>query len=74
MQKLDLTKLFGFDTVAGELESNVNFQHDAVEAKLGAKVGVESWAACDTQDAVDFQNETLGAKLGAKVGDPEAST
>ena len=52
MQKLDLSKLFGFDTIAAELESSVNFQHDAVEAKLGAKVGLESWAVCDAQDDI----------------------
>jgi hypothetical protein len=38
LEKIDLTKLLGFETV--ELTENVNFQDETFSAKLGAKVGV----------------------------------
>jgi hypothetical protein len=37
--RIDFAKLLGFDTVGDEISGCVDFQDDAIEAKLGAKVG-----------------------------------
>jgi len=42
MQKIDFTKLLGFAAVSDELSDGIDFQDDAFEAKLGAKVGAET--------------------------------
>jgi hypothetical protein len=41
MQKIDFTKLLGFDAVSDELSEGIDFQDEAFEAKLGAKIGAE---------------------------------
>ena len=38
-EKIDLTKLLGFETVAREASDDVDFQDETLGAKLGAKVG-----------------------------------
>jgi hypothetical protein len=38
-EKIDLTKLLGFETIACEPTDNVDFQDETLGAKLGAKVG-----------------------------------
>ena len=40
--RLDFTKLLGFDSVADQLSNGVDFQDETVGAKLGAKVGQEA--------------------------------
>ena len=45
--KIDFSKLFGFAAVSDEIGDSVDFQADVIEAKLGAKVGVEAWVACE---------------------------
>jgi hypothetical protein len=37
--RIDFAKLLGFDTVRDEISGSVDFQDEAIEAKLGAKVG-----------------------------------
>ena len=49
---IDFARLLGFDMVSNEVSGRVNFQDDAIEAKLGAKVGAESWVACDIASAL----------------------
>jgi hypothetical protein len=44
MQKIDFTKLLGFDAVSEQLTDGVDFQNDTVSATLGAKVGTEAMA------------------------------
>ena len=39
LEKIDLTKLLGFETVARESSDDVDFQDETLGAKLGAKVG-----------------------------------
>jgi hypothetical protein len=39
MQKIDFTKLLGFDAVSDDLSQGVDFQDETIGAKLGAKVG-----------------------------------
>lgn len=46
-EKLDLTKLLGFASLNEEVSGGLSFQNQAFEARLGAKVGAETWAACD---------------------------
>lgn len=41
MEKIDFSKLLGFDCVAQELAYGLDFQDPTVDAKLGAKVGFE---------------------------------
>ena len=66
MQKIDFSKLLGFDTLSAETD----FADATVGAKLGAKVGLIEIQEPTTK-GIDFQDATLGAKLGAKVGDFE---
>ena len=63
MQKIDFSKLLGFNTLSTE---TTDFTDATVGARLGAKVGIEEILA--PTKGVDFRDETLGAKLGAKVG------
>lgn len=42
--KLDLNKLLGFERVGEQLSGSVDFQDETMNAKLGAKVGVETMA------------------------------
>jgi hypothetical protein len=37
--KIDFTKLLGFETVADVLSEDLDFQDEIIGAKLGAKVG-----------------------------------
>jgi hypothetical protein len=37
--KIDYTKLLGFDSVGGETSEGVDFQDETLGARLGAKVG-----------------------------------
>lgn len=60
------SKLLGFDALAAELADGVDFQDNAVSAKLGAKTGgVEM---LPPSGRVDFQSDMISAKLGAKIG------
>ena len=83
MQKIDFTKLLGFDTLASD---EVDFSDATFGAKLGARVGSEATDAVSSKPiefskllgfdtvaasvtaGVDLQDDTIGAKLGAKVG------
>lgn len=47
VRKIDLTKLLGFDAVSAEVEGPVDLQDAAIDGRLGAKVGAESWVACE---------------------------
>ena len=38
-EKVDLTKLLGFETVTNEPTDDIDFQDETLSAKLGAKVG-----------------------------------
>ena len=49
IERLNTTKLLGFDSV-GEAGGKVDLRGDAFEAKLGAKVGAETWAECEFSD------------------------
>jgi len=40
--KIDFTKLLGFETVADDLSKEVDFRDETISAKIGAKVGVKS--------------------------------
>jgi hypothetical protein len=48
--KIDYTKLLGFDVVSDQLSAGVDFQGESFEARLGAKVGAEVLVACDLAD------------------------
>jgi hypothetical protein len=63
MQKIDFTKLLGFETVA--TTANLDLNDETVTDKLGARVGVEQQSPAR---GIDFADENLGAKLGAKMG------
>jgi hypothetical protein len=39
--KIDFSKLFGFDAVRDQLAKGIDFQDETLSAKLGAKVGIE---------------------------------
>jgi hypothetical protein len=39
LEKIDLTKLLGFETVTREPTDVIDFQDETLSAKLGAKVG-----------------------------------
>ena len=38
---MDFTKLLGFDAVADQISSGIDFKDETLGAKLGAKVGEE---------------------------------
>ena len=42
VDKIDLTKLLGFEGISEELSGSVDLQDEVVNAKLGAKVGFEA--------------------------------
>jgi hypothetical protein len=44
---IDYAKLLGFASVTGYISEGVDFQDEAISAKLGAKVGLEHLVACD---------------------------
>ena len=69
MQKIDFTKLLGFQTVAAA-NSDLNLQDETVSDKLGARVGGVEPVPSPAK-GIDFADDSLGAKLGAKVGEPE---
>ena len=46
-KKVEFHRLLGFAAVRDELGENIDFQAEIIEAKLGAKVGVEAWVACE---------------------------
>jgi hypothetical protein len=39
--KIDFTKLLGFEGVSEQLSNGVDFQNETMDAKLGARVGAE---------------------------------
>ena len=45
--EIDFAKLLGFDVVSERISGGVDFQDEAIGAKLGAKVGQEALVACD---------------------------
>lgn len=49
---LDFAKLLGVEAVSDETSGPVNFRDDALEAKLGAKVGAEGLVHCDLAGAI----------------------
>jgi hypothetical protein len=55
---LDLAKLLGFEALNGEAAGKVDLQGEAFEAKLGAKVGAETWTECEV--ASEFPDKTAG--------------
>jgi hypothetical protein len=62
MSKIDYSKLLGFGTIADHLSQKLDFQHETLADKLGAKVG-----GLETIGPVIFQDETFADKLGAKL-------
>ena len=42
INKIDYAKLLGFESVAEQISGSVDFQDETLNAKLGAKVGVEA--------------------------------
>ena len=40
--RIDYAKLLGFDGVSNQISGPVDFQDETINAKLGAKVGVEA--------------------------------
>ena len=47
VEKVDFSKLLGFEMLGDEVSGSLEFQYAAVDAKLGAKVGAEHWVACE---------------------------
>ena len=45
--RIDLGRLLGFDAVAQEVSGDIELQSEAIDAKLGAKVGAEAWIECE---------------------------
>jgi hypothetical protein len=45
--KIDNAKLLGFDAVSDQIADGVDFQDEAIGAKLGAKVGNEAGVDCE---------------------------
>jgi hypothetical protein len=41
-EKIDFAKLLGFDGLSEQISGSVDFQDETLNAKLGAKVGVEA--------------------------------
>lgn len=50
-EEMDLSKLLGFDRVSEELSGGIDFQNDAIEARLGAKVGKPDLAPVTLEEA-----------------------
>ena len=46
-KNIDFAKLLGFGLVSDEIAGSADFRDEAIDAKLGAKVGFESLVACD---------------------------
>ena len=44
---LNFAKLLGFEAVSDETSGPVNFRDEALDAKLGAKIGAEGMVDCD---------------------------
>lgn len=53
-RKIDFGKLFGFAAVSDDIAGSVDFRADFIEAKLGAKVGIE-WIICDDLRALELE-------------------
>ncbi len=45
--RIDFSKLLGFDAVSDRIAGSVDFQDETISARLGAKVGTEQMVACD---------------------------
>ena len=76
MQRIDFTKLLGFDAVSDRISGNVDFQDQAISTTLGAKVGPiepSDPMLAPAPEGIDFQDEVIRAKLGAKVGQGETA-
>jgi hypothetical protein len=48
--RIDFSKLLGFMSVSDALEGDVDFKDGAMDARLGAKVGLEAWVECELRD------------------------
>ena len=46
--KIDFAKLLGFDAVSDQISGSVDFQDEAIGAKLGAKVGPPEFKPAET--------------------------
>ena len=82
-QRLDFTRLLGFETLVEANSGAVDFRAEEVSARLGAKAGEPNKGKLDFgkllgfetlkdagPDPVDFRDHAVAAKLGAKVGEP----
>jgi hypothetical protein len=48
--QIDFRRLLGFDTLAQEVAGVVQLQSESMDAKLGAKIGAESWVDCERSE------------------------
>lgn len=63
---LNYSKLLGFGSVT-QAEAGLDFRDESIDARLGAKVGVEGPPTQRRAGSVDFQGDAISAKLGAKI-------
>ena len=70
MKQVEFRKLLGFAAVSDELGDSVDFQADVIEAKLGAKVGIEAWVACEEVAVQDSGEERLAVRGDRMRGVP----
>ena len=56
--KIDWSKLLGFDTVSDRISSKIDFRDETIGARLGAKVGDKGLAALD----LPFRHARAAAK------------
>jgi hypothetical protein len=68
-RKIDFTKLLGFGSVADELAGRMTFKDSVIDARLGAKVGLETWVAGERRNGTDdgSGSDTNNAAIVDKV-------
>ena len=50
---LDFSKLLGFDVIVDQISGSIDFQNEAIGAKLGAKVGAAEDSPVAPAEGVD---------------------
>jgi hypothetical protein len=58
--KMEYSKLLGFDIVADELKEGVDFKNSALATKLGAKVGAQTITKTEEPMVMPLQSDVAG--------------
>jgi hypothetical protein len=62
-KKIDLSRLLGFALVGEDPVETIDVRESILDARLGAKVGLEAWVACELRS----RPEEVGGTVPDKV-------